>query len=151
MSGDLSIADILRNPIGTIAGSLALPFIQFNTADLTIRSSKATYDLAVVNFRKSLYQALADAETASASCCESAIEVSARQRSLTAARTAETLAEVRYRAGSTSLTDWLSLQQSRQTTELQLQQAILNQYVNMLTLYVAIGGDPQGQDVAAES
>ncbi|WP_333490740.1 efflux transporter outer membrane subunit [Burkholderia gladioli] len=151
VSGDLSIADILRNPIGTIAGSLALPFIQFNTADLTIRSSKATYDLAVVNFRKSLYQALADAETAIASCRESAIEVSARQRSLKAARTAETLAEVRYRAGSTSLTDWLSLQQSRQTTELQLQQAILNQYVNMLTLYVAIGGDPQGQDVAAES
>lgn len=137
----VSLSDILKNPVGTLGTTLSLPFVEFNTANLTIKSSKATFDLALVNFRQTFYQALSDTESAIAACAQSQKEVTARKRSLDASRSAETLAAVRYRAGNTSLTDWLDLQQSRQNAEIQLEQAVYNQYVNQLTLYLALGGD----------
>ena len=38
-SGDTSLARIVQNPIGTLGATLALPFIQWNTANLTTRVS----------------------------------------------------------------------------------------------------------------
>jgi outer membrane protein TolC len=150
-SGGTSLANILQNPIGTLGATLSLPFIQWNTANLTIKVSKAAFDTAVVNFRQTFYQALADTRSAWAACMQSAIEVKARQESVAAARRAESLAEIRYRAGDTSLTDWLNLQQSRQQADVQLENAVYTQYINTLTLFLALGGDPSAQAIGTAS
>ena len=71
----------------------------------------------------------------------------ARRESVAAARRAESLAEIRYRAGNTSLTDWLNLQQSRQQADVQLENAVYTQYVNSLALFLALGGDPAAQAI----
>lgn len=52
-----TLADIVQNPIGTLGATLSLPFVQWNTANLTIKSSKATFDTAGINFRHTFYQA----------------------------------------------------------------------------------------------
>ncbi|KWN05594.1 hypothetical protein WT83_28945 [Burkholderia territorii] len=142
VSTGIGLADILKNPIGTLGATLSLPFVQFNSADLVIRSSRTSFDLAVSNFKQTFYKALSDVETALAACANAEREVTARRDSLDAARRAESLARLRYRAASTTLTEWLTLQQARQTSEIQLEQAVYNRYVSQLTLYLAIGGDP---------
>lgn len=148
-SGGTRMGNILQNPIGTLGSTLALPFIQWNTMNLTNRSAKATFDEAVVSFRQTFYQALADTRSAWTACVQSDLEVRARRESVDAARRAESLAEIRYQAGDTSLTDWLNLQQTRQQADVQLQQAVYTQYVNTLTLFLALGGDPASQAVTA--
>ncbi len=143
-----TLSNILKDPLGTLGATLSLPFLQWNTADLNIKSSKATYDAAVLTFRQTFYQALADTRSAWAACVQSDQEVKALSEALRAARRAESLAEIRYRAGNTSLTDWLTLQQTRQQADVQLEEAVYAQYTNALTLYLALGGDPAAQDVA---
>ncbi|WP_414449359.1 efflux transporter outer membrane subunit [Burkholderia sp. 22PA0099] len=145
---ETTLSNILKDPIGTLGATLSLPFLQWNTASLTIKSSKATYDTAVVTFRQTFYQALADTRSAWAACVQSDREVKALSEAVTAARRAEALAEIRYRAGNTTLTDWLTLQQTRQQADVQLEEAVYAQYANALTLYLALGGDPAAQDVA---
>lgn len=145
--GTTTLSDILKNPIGTLGGTLALPFVQWNTANLTIKSSKATYDTAVLTFRQTFYQALADTRSAWAACVQSEHEVRALSEAVAAARRAEALAEIRYRSGTTSLTDWLNLQQIRQQDDVQLEEAVYSQYINALTLYLALGGDPAAQAI----
>lgn len=148
-STSTTLADILRNPLGTIGATLSLPFIQWNTAELTIKSSKASFDTAVINFRQTFYQALSDTRSAWAATQQSERQVRALKDAVDAARRAEQLAEIRYRSGDTSLTDWLNLQQTRQQADVQLEQAVYSQYVNALTLYLALGGDPAAQAVGA--
>ncbi|MGS0897371.1 efflux transporter outer membrane subunit [Burkholderia stagnalis] len=145
---ETTLSNILKDPIGTLGATLSLPFLQWNTASLTIKSSKAAYDTAVITFRQTFYQALADTRSAWAACVQSDREVEALSAAVTAARRAESLAEIRYRAGNTSLTDWLALQQTRQQADVQLEEAVYAQYINALTLYLALGGDPAAQDVA---
>ncbi|WP_186166415.1 efflux transporter outer membrane subunit [Burkholderia gladioli] len=140
-----TLADILRNPLGTLGATLSLPFIQWNTAELTIKSSKATFDTAVINFRQTFYQALSDTRSAWVASVQSEREVRSLKEAVEAARRAESLAEIRYRSGDTSLTDWLNLQQTRQQADVQLEQAVYSQYVNALTLFLALGGDPASQ------
>jgi NodT family efflux transporter outer membrane factor (OMF) lipoprotein len=148
-SGGSSVGQLLRDPIGTLGGALALPFLQWNTADLTIRSTRAQFDAAVIDFRSTFYKALADTRSAWSACVQSDQEVSALSRSVGSAKRAEALAEIRYRAGETTLTDWLSLQQTRQQEEMRLTDAALRQYLNTLTLYLALGGDAAAQRTPA--
>jgi len=57
------------------------------------------------------------------------------------ARIAEGLAEVRYRAGKTSLQDWLDSQETRRQASDQLIKCVDQQYENQMALYLALGGD----------
>jgi outer membrane protein TolC len=73
-------------------------------------------------------------------------EVLRRSNSFEAARRAESIAEVRYRAGKSSLKDWLDFQAMRQEASLRLNEAVYLQYANQIALYLALGGDPWAQD-----
>lgn len=142
----MTLVDILKNPLGTLGATLALPFVQWNTAQLTIKASKADFDAAAINFRQTFYQALSDAQSALAAREQSQTEVDRRQIALTQARRAEALGEIRYRAGETGLQDWLNLQQNRLDAHILLEQSVYTQYVNQMTLYQALGGDLRASD-----
>ena len=55
---------VLQNPVASLAGSLTLPFLQWNQRQLNLKISRTDYEERVVGFRKSLYQAMADVENA---------------------------------------------------------------------------------------
>jgi len=139
-TSSISLLNFLQNPYAALGASLTLPFIQWNTMKLNVEISKTEYEEAVVSFRQTLYSALSDVENALAGRTRYAEENRLLEESLTLARKAEELAEVRYRAGSTALQAWLDTQESRRSAEKSLAANRLNRLMNCMALYQAIGG-----------
>jgi len=136
---------VLQNPIGTLGAGLTLPFLQWNTAKKTVQISQASYEIAVVNFRQTLYAALGDVENALEGHGGYRIQGEELERSLGLAKEAERLAEVRYRAGATSFQVWLDAQEARRTAENALAENHLNRLKNLMTLFQALGGSSGSQ------
>ncbi|GFO53841.1 outer membrane efflux protein [Geomonas sp. Red276] len=135
-----TLLDVLRNPVATLGAGLTLPFIQQNTMKLNVEISRTDYQEAVVNFRQTLYSALADVENALAGRDRYAEEAAQLEESLLLARKAESLAEIRYRSGATPLQSWLDTQESRRSAEKSLALNRLNRLRNLMTLSQATGG-----------
>lgn len=137
-----SLANVLRDPVGTLGAGLTLPFVQWNTTQLTIKVSQAQYEQAVVTFRQTLYSALADVENALSARTQYLQEQQQRQLAFDYAVRAEKLSETRYRVGQTSVKDWLDQQEARRTADLALAENRYNQLLNLMKLYQAVGGQP---------
>jgi NodT family efflux transporter outer membrane factor (OMF) lipoprotein len=140
-----SLIEVIKNPYAALGAGLALPFIQWNTMKLNIEISKTDYEEAVVNFRQTLYYALSDVENTLSARTNYTEEVKQTEESLTLARKAEELAEIRYRSGATALQSWLDAQESRRDSERALAVVRLAQLKNSMTLYQALGGAMQMQ------
>jgi len=135
-----SLLSFLQNPYGSLAASLTLPFIQWNTMQLDVAVSKTEYDEAELNFRQTLYSAMSEVENALSGRIRYEEENRFREESFALARKAEGLAETRYMAGFTELKTWLDAQESRRDAENLLAENRLNRLVNHMTLYQALGG-----------
>ena len=133
--------NFLKNPVASLGAGLTLPFVQWNEARLNTRIAEAEYEQAVVEFRQTLYEALQDVEDALSARKHYRVQEDALRRSLTLAREAERISEVRYRSGDTGVQDWLDEQETRRSADLSLAQNRYNQLKNMMTLYQALGGD----------
>ncbi|WP_051001766.1 efflux transporter outer membrane subunit [Herbaspirillum sp. YR522] len=145
------LMQLMQNPIASLGAQLSLPLLQWNQMQLSVKISQADYESAVTNFRQTLYAAFADVENALSARRQYAAQEALLQRNLEAARGAERLYELRYRSGSATLRVWLDAQESRRNAENSLAEARLNRLKNQMTLYQALGGNPQpasGQDLA---
>jgi NodT family efflux transporter outer membrane factor (OMF) lipoprotein len=140
-STSAALGNLMRNPIGTVGLDLALPFLQFDQLKLAVGVSRANYEVATVQFRQTLYQALADVENALSGREQIAAQGAALEESLKNARTVERLDEVRYRAGSIPLQIWLDAQETRRQAENALAQNRLNRIENYVALCKSLGGD----------
>ena len=138
-----ALRDVLQNPIATLGAGLVLPFLQWDQMQLSIKVSQADYELAVVNFRSTLYSAFGDVENALSARRQYADQTVLLERNLQAAQAAERLYELRYRSGSVALKSWLDAQEKRRTAEITLAQNRLDALKNQVTLYQALGGDMQ--------
>jgi len=137
------LAGCIANPIATLGAGLVLPFLQWDQMQLSIKVSQADYELAVVNFRSTLYSAFGDVENALSARRQYADQTVLLERNLQAAQAAERLYELRYRSGSVALKSWLDAQEKRRTAEITLAQNRLDALKNQVTLYQALGGDMQ--------
>ncbi|WP_241911581.1 efflux transporter outer membrane subunit [Telmatospirillum siberiense] len=140
-SSSTALTQVLQNPVGTLGAGLTLPFLQWNEMQLTVKSSQADYEKAVVNFRQTLYAALRDVENALSArrrYTDQAVKLTA---AVEAARGAERLYEIRYRAGGSTLQVWLDAQNKRRALEETLLENRLNRLVTQVTLFQALGGD----------
>ncbi|MDR0200534.1 MAG: efflux transporter outer membrane subunit [Delftia acidovorans] len=135
-----SLLDLLANPVAALGANLSLPFLNLGEMRLSTAIAGTQYEEAVVQFRKSLYTALADTEKALSARTELARQEQARQTALADATEVERLYEARYRAGQVALRPWLDAQERRRTAELALSALHLEQLQNQLTLYKALGG-----------
>jgi NodT family efflux transporter outer membrane factor (OMF) lipoprotein len=135
-----ALANLLDNPLGSIAGNLTLPFLQWNEMKLNVAVSRTDYDMAVVAFRQSLYQALVDVENGLAGRRHYAEQEEMRRRALDSAKEAERIYRIRYEAGAVDLQSWLSAQETRRSAQVTLAESRLNQLLNAVTLYQALGG-----------
>ena len=135
-----ALADVLKNPVATLGAGLALPFLQWNTARLSVGVSQTQYEEAVVGFRQSLYTALSEVENALSSRTQLRDESEKLALALQEAQRAERLSEVRYRAWSTALQPVLDAKDRRRTAEVSLALNRLNQLNATMTLYKALGG-----------
>jgi NodT family efflux transporter outer membrane factor (OMF) lipoprotein len=140
----ISLENVLRNPVATLGAGLALPFVQWNTARLTTDISKTRYEEAVVTFRQTLYTALAEVEDTLSAAARYREESVLLEQSVELSRTAEQLAEIRYRSGATGVQSWLDEQERRRNAETSLLENRCNRLKNMMKLYQALGGDQRG-------
>ena len=135
-----ALTNLLRDPIGTLGAGLTLPFIQWNTMQLSIKVSQTEYEEAVVNFRQTLYKSLAEVEDTLSASVQYRAQGEQLAQSLQLAREAEKLAETRYRVGKTSLQEWLDKQEARRAAEISLAQNQLNRLQSAMKVYQALGG-----------
>jgi NodT family efflux transporter outer membrane factor (OMF) lipoprotein len=136
-----SLVNVLQNPVGVLGAGLALPFVQWNTMQLSVKISDTRYQEAVVNFRQTLYTGLSEVENALSARDRLAAESLQLEEAVALAKGAEQLLEIRYRAGSSGIQFWLDAQETRRTAEKALVENRLNRYKNLMTLYQALGGD----------
>ena len=130
----------LANPVGSLAATLVLPFIQFNTARITRQSAHVIYEAEAVNFRKTLMQALMETEDALSARQQLIEQGQYLRESLTLAQEAERLTRARWQHGSTDIQPWIDAQRARRQASLNLLQNVLDSKINAVQLYVAIGG-----------
>lgn len=136
------LATLFENPLLTAASSIALPFLNWNNLHLNLQEKQAEYDEAVVNFRQTLYEAMEEVENALSKRLVLAAKAGRLEESLEAAREVERIYEVRYRAGSGTLKDWLDAQDTRRTAEQSRAENLYDRLTNYVTLYEALGGAP---------
>ena len=140
-STSTELANFLKNPVGTLGADVLLPFLQVDQMRLQNKDAKLAYKSAVIGFRQTLYQALVDVENALADRRHYAEETRLLAVSLDDARRVESLDEILYRAGSTTLKVWLDAQETRRQTEASLALSQLNERLAQVTLFKALGGD----------
>lgn len=135
-----ALGSVLANPVATLGAGLALPFLNQTEMRTNAAIAQTDYERAVVQFRQTLYQALADVDNALSARRQYAEQAVQLEQSLADARRAELLYEVRYRAGAVALKPWLDAQEKRRNAEIALAENRLNRLVNHATLYQALGG-----------
>lgn len=139
-SSSNTLINVLKNPIASLGAGVVLPFVQWNTMNLTIKASETEYEEAVVNFRQKLYNALSEVENALSANIHYHEESIYLEQALSLAKEAEKILEVRYHSGATSMQSWLDAQESRRAAEMSVAENRLNTLVNIMKLYQAIGG-----------
>lgn len=135
-----NLGNVLADPLGALGFQLNLPFLQWNELQRNVGVSRAEADIAVLNFRQTLYQALSDVDRSLSAQRQYGLQVAALEERLKQAATVERLFEVRYRAGAEPLKSWLDAQESRRQAELALLDARNTQLANWVALVLALGG-----------
>jgi NodT family efflux transporter outer membrane factor (OMF) lipoprotein len=135
------LAELVSNPLGSLAATVASPFVQINQARFATALARTQYDKAVVVFRKALLQALIDVDNALSARTQLAQAGAELERSLESAKTVERLTEIRYRAGAVALRAWLDTQESHRQAEILLANNRLSRLQNFVILCQALGGD----------
>ena len=147
-SSSTALSSVLNNPMSTLGVGLVLPFLQWNEMQLSIKVAAADYEIAVVNFRQTLYSAMADVENALSARTEYARQAALLTRSLALARESERRYAVQYHAGAVALKSWLDAQKTRRDSELALAENRYRQLDNQVTLAQALGGTVPAGDGA---
>lgn len=135
------LARFLSNPLATLGADLILPFVQWRDMQRNIKISEAEYEQAVINFRQTLYRALADVENSLSARNQYQDQEKKLALTLQAARQTEELYRIRYQAGGSPLKFWLDAQENRRQAEINLAENRLNQLDNHITLAKALGGN----------
>lgn len=137
-----ALSQLLQNPVGTLGAGLALPFLNWNEMRLSVKISEADYETVVAEFRQRLLTAFTEVENTLAARAALAERQHFLETSFDAARKAESLYAIRYRAGAVALQDWLTAQEKRRNAENALAANQYDRLVNHATLVQALGASP---------
>ena len=135
-----NLSDILKNPVLALGAGVSLPFLNQAAMQRDIAIADSQYAEAIVNFRQTLYSALADVDNALSNQQQLQAQINAQQATLNAAQRSERLYRIQYDNGAVALKFVLDAQESRRQAENALAQIQLNQLNNRVTLYQALGG-----------
>ncbi|MBU9849019.1 efflux transporter outer membrane subunit [Rahnella aceris] len=140
-AGNAVFSEWFSNPIRTLSSGLTLPFVQWNTVQLTVERSELDVKQAAATFRQTVYSALSDVEnttsqrnTYQAQREDLLVSVGLSQQRLR-------LAKSQYLAGAVSLQTWLDAQNSLLSAENQLADAQAHYLNATLQLWLALGGE----------
>ncbi len=135
-----ALGTVLAHASTSVGAALSLPFLDFPRNHLNVVLSQRDYDIAVLNYKQTLLQALADTDNALSNRTQLMRQGAALGDTLANAQRAEQLYAVRYRTGSVALRIFLDAQESRRQAQLDLDSNRLDQLINQSVLYQALGG-----------
>lgn len=139
-AGSQLFSQWFSDPIRTVGGALALPFIQWNTQRLTVRQADLAVQQAAIAFRSTAYTALSEVDEAMENRL-SALDQRARlHQSLALSQRRLTLTESRYRAGAVDFQTLLNAQDDLLTLENSLAQTQYDYLYATLQHWLAQGG-----------
>lgn len=135
-----ALSNVLSDPVGTLGAGLVLPFVQWRDMQRSVDISQTDYEVAVLGYRQSWYQALSDVENALSARVQYEHQGVQLALAVKAAQDGERLSEARYRAGAVPLKTWLDAQEARRQAENNLAANRLNRLNALVTLYQSAGG-----------
>ncbi|MFT3998026.1 MAG: TolC family protein, partial [Asticcacaulis sp.] len=131
---------VLSDPSTALGVGLSLPFLNFAQNDITVKSARKDYEIAVVEFRQTLLESFADVDNVLSAHTRLAEQGAKLDASLSAAERSEQLYALRYRTGAVALRVWLDAQEQARTARLSRDNNRLSRLINQVTLYQALGG-----------
>ncbi|MDR3400283.1 MAG: efflux transporter outer membrane subunit [Pandoraea sp.] len=135
-----SLSRLLANPVGTLAATLAMPFLQVQTARFTTALARNDYEQSATTFRSTLLTALTEVEDALSARERTTSQYTSLASAATLAQRAADLSGARYRAGDIELKSWLDAQRLARQARRNAAQSRLDQIDATLSLVKALGG-----------
>lgn len=139
-AGSQVFSQWFSDPIRSIGGALALPFIQWNTQRLTVKQADLAVKQAAITFRSTAYAALAEVDEAMENRMSADEQRARLHQSLALSQRRLTLTESRYRAGAVDFQTLLNAQDDLLTLENALAQTQYDYLYATLQLWLAQGG-----------
>ncbi len=139
-AGSQIFSQWFSDPIRSIGGALTLPFIQWNTQQLTVKQADLAVKQAAITFRSTAYAALAEVDEAMENRLSADEQRARLHQSLALSQRRLTLTESRYRAGAVDFQTLLDAQDDLLTLENTLAQTQYDYLYATLQLWLAQGG-----------
>lgn len=139
-AGSQIFSQWFSDPIRSIGSALALPFIQWNTQQLTVKQADLAVKQAAITFRSTAYSALAEVDEAMENRLSAEEQRARLHQSLALSQRRLTLTESRYRAGAVDFQTLLNAQDDLLTLENALAQTQYDYLYATLQLWLAQGG-----------
>ncbi|MDK2377337.1 efflux transporter outer membrane subunit [Serratia fonticola] len=128
------------NPSRSLGSSVALPFLNWNTVQLTIEIADLDVKQAAIAFRSQVYNALADVDNAMSQRLSYQQQKINQQRNLRLGQQRLALANSQYQAGAASLQTLLDAEDALLTIESNLSDLQYNYLNATMKLWLALGG-----------
>ena len=143
-----TLKDIIKAPYFYVLGNLASPIFEFGRRKANFKASIAAYNQARLNYEKDVLQAFKEVYDAIVSY-NSAVEATSLKFDLQeASKQYVSTANLQYIRGVISYIDVLDAQRAYFSSQVELSNAIMDEYKALADLYKALGGG--WQDSAAE-
>ncbi|EMN3919878.1 TolC family protein [Citrobacter farmeri] len=139
-AGSQIFSQWFSDPIRSIGGALTLPFIQWNTQQLTVKQADLAVKQAAITFRSTAYAALAEVDEAMENRLSADEQRARLHQSLVLSQRRLALTESRYRAGAVDFQTLLNAQDDLLTLENSLAQTQYDYLYATLQLWLAQGG-----------
>ncbi|AEX50015.1 efflux transporter outer membrane subunit [Rahnella aquatilis] len=150
-AGSAVFSEWFSNPARTLSSGLTLPFVQWNTVQLTVERSELDVRQAAATFRQSVYSALSDVENTTSQRNTYQAQREDLLVSLGLGEQRLRLAKSQYLAGAVSLQTWLDAQSSLLSAENQLADAQARYLNATLQLWLALGGEVNLDEIIASA
>ncbi|MDO6592860.1 efflux transporter outer membrane subunit [Neptuniibacter sp. 1_MG-2023] len=139
-SSSSSLLNLLKNPVATLGSGIVLPFLEWREMELNKGISEIDYQMAVVNYRDTLYQAFEEVDNLLTAKKHYDYQAGVYQEQYTNAKEIERIYESKYTYGESEIIDWLNAMESRRSIESSLLESRYNQFVVQAMLYQSLGG-----------
>lgn len=139
-TSSVTLRNLLENPVGSVAESIAFPFLNAWRMKSQTKSVKITYEQHVVEFKKIFYQALVDVENALSSVDNYKQQVVKLQQAAAYAYEEERAYAIQYKIGTGPLQALLDANEAVRSAELSLSLANYDVLVSEVALFAALGG-----------
>ena len=135
--------------IWSAGGSALVPLLDFGRVRALVKTADARQQAALAAYEQTVRAALADVETALSGYLNAQAQLASATEAAEASRKATSLAQLRYKEGTSSLLDLLSTQAQQLTADVTLANARATQGQALANLYTALGGGAETAPPAA--